>query len=177
MSVRPVAALLAVLLVGGALALGPGRPFLSSAAHALGLRRSPQPVRPGAALPDLALVNLDGSPASLRSHGTVVYNVFTSWCPSCNQELPDLLAVQREFKRRGIAFVGIDQGEPAGRVAAFVAERGIEYPVLLDASNVTTTLLGARVIPETLIVRNGTVARIFVGPMTASELKQAVEDV
>ncbi len=177
MSLRPVAALLAVLLVGGALALGPGRPLLSTAAHALGLRHSPPPVRPGAALPDLALTNLDGSPANLRSRGTVVYNIFTSWCPSCNEELPDLLAVQHDFKRRGITFIGIDQGEPSGRVAAFVAQRGIQYPVLLDASNVTTSLLGARVIPETLIVRNGTVSRIFVGPMTATELKQAVENV
>jgi cytochrome c biogenesis protein CcmG, thiol:disulfide interchange protein DsbE len=177
MSVRPVAALFAVLLIGGALALGPGRPFVSEAAHALGLRHSPPAARPGAAFPDLALTNLDGSPASLRARGTVVYNVFTSWCPSCNAELPDLLSVQPEFRKRGITFIGIDQGEPAGRVAAFVAQRGIQYPVLLDASNITTSLLGARVIPETLIVRNGTVARIFVGPMTAAELKQAVQDV
>jgi peroxiredoxin len=177
MSLRPFAALFAVLLLGGALVLGPGRPFVSEAAHALGLRHSPQAAHPGAALPDLALTNLDGSPASLRSRGTVVYNVFTSWCPSCNEELPDLLSVSRDLKKHGVTFVGIDQGEPAGRVAAFVAQRGIQYQVLLDSSNVTTSLLGARVIPETLIVRNGTVARIFVGPLTAAELKQAVQNV
>jgi thiol-disulfide isomerase/thioredoxin len=128
-------------------------------------------------MPALELVNLDGSPANLHQQGTVVYNVFASWCPPCNAELPDLLSAQSDLKKRGVRFVGIDQGEPSQRVAAFIAERGIGYEVLLDSTRSTTTLLGARVIPETLIVRNGTVKKVIVGPTTASELKRAVQNV
>ncbi len=174
---RPFAALLAVVLFAGALALGPGRPFVSHIAHALGLRPGVEPARPGAPMPELQLVNLDGTPADLQQQGTVVYNVFASWCPPCNAELPDLLLAQKELKRRGVRFIGIDRGESSQRVAAFVAARGIGYPVLLDSSSSTTTLLGARVIPETLIVRDGTVKKVIVGPTTASELTQAVQDV
>lgn len=177
MSRRPLAALIAVVLFVGALALGPARPLVSRAVHALGLRPTVQPARPGAPMPALDLVHLDGSPASLHQQGTVVYNVFASWCPPCNAELPDLLSIQNDLKKHGIRFVGIDQGEPSQRVAAFVAERGIGYPVLIDSSSSTTTLLGARVIPETLIVRDGTVKKVIVGPTTAAELKRAVENV
>ena len=174
---RFVVALLAVLLVGVALAAGPARPFVSRAAHELGLRKTPQAARPGAAFPALDLTNLDGTPAQPPSSGTVVYNVFTSWCPSCNEELPELLRAQATLKKHGIAFIGIDQGESAGRVQAFIAARGIPYPVLIDSAQSTTTLLGARVIPETVIVRNGKIEQILVGPMTAVELQRAVANV
>lgn len=177
MPFRPLAALFAVLLFAIVFAAGPGRPLLWHAAHALGLRATPEAARPGSAFPALNLANLDGTPASLSQQGTIVYNVFASWCPPCNAELPDLLRAHNDLKKRGVRFVGIDQGEPAGRVSSFIAMRGIEYPVVIDSSSSTTTLLGARIIPETVIVHNGTVERIIVGPTTAAELERAVENV
>ena len=177
MSIRTVAAGLVALFVALALIVGPARPLLSSAAHALGLRASQAPAMPGKPMPALGLTSLDGSPVTLDNRGTVVYNVFTSWCPSCNEELPDILRTQARLRKAGVRFVGIDQGEPADRVAAFVAERGIRYPVVLDSSRSTTTLLGARMIPETVIVQNGTVRQIIVGPTTQEQLTQAIKNV
>ncbi len=177
MPYRSLAALFAVLLIALALAAGPGRPLLSHAAHALGLRSTPVAARPGSAFPELDLANLDGTPATLNQQGTIVYNVFASWCPPCNAELPDLLRAHNDLKKRGVRFVGIDQGEPAGRVSSFIATRGIEYPVVIDSTSSTTSLLGARIIPETVIVHNGKVRRIIVGPTTAPELERAVENV
>jgi len=177
MALRPLAALFAVLLFAVALAVGPGRSLLSHAAHALGLRATPVAARPGSAFPALTLANLDGTPATLNQQGTIVYNVFASWCPPCNAELPDLLRANNDLKKHGVRFVGIDQGEPAERVSSFIATRGIEYPVVIDSSSSTTTLLGARIIPETVIVHNGKVERIIVGPTTASELERAVQNV
>jgi len=172
-----LAALFAVLLVALALAVGPGRALFSQAAHALGLRKTPEAARVGSAFPALALAHLDGSPATLDQHGTIVYNVFASWCPPCNAELPDVLRAHNDLKKQGVRFIGIDRGEPAARVSSFIAARGIDYPVLLDTSSSTATLLGARVIPETVIVHNGTVAKVIVGPTTTSELEQAVQNV
>lgn len=177
MALRPLAALFAVVLVAGALALGPGRPLLSHAAHAFGVRTQPTAVQPGSAFPALELANLDGTRATLDQHGTVIYNVFASWCPPCNAELPDMLRAHKDLAKRGVRFVGIDRGEPADRVSSFITERGINYPVVLDSTSSSTTLLGARVIPETIIVHNGTVAKIIVGPTTTSELEQAVQNV
>ncbi|MBV8636787.1 MAG: TlpA family protein disulfide reductase [Candidatus Eremiobacteraeota bacterium] len=177
MSRRVLVSLFAVLLVGGALVFGPARPLVSHLAHALGLRSAVTPAQPGAPMPALALENLDGTPATLPQQGTVVYNVFASWCQPCNQELPDLLLAQKELKKRGVRFVGIDRGEPPQRVAAFVQAQGIGYPVLLDSTSSTARLLGARVIPETLIVQDGTVKSVIVGPTTASQLTRAVENV
>lgn len=177
MRFRPAAVLLGALLLGGILALGPLRPLLSHAAHAVGLRRTPVAATPGAPLPPLALTDLNGTPAALEEKGTVVYNVFTSWCPSCNQELPDILSAYGALQKRGVRFVGIDQGESPDRVAAFISARSIPYPVLLDSSRATTVLLGARMIPETVIVHDGTVKRIIVGPTTNAQLTEAVEHV
>lgn len=176
MLLRSAAVVFGVLLLA-VVALGPLRPLFSAGAHALGYHPTPPPAAPGKPLPPMHLTTLDGGPADPPMRGTVVYNVFTSWCPSCNQELPDLLRAQTRLSARGVQFIGIDQGERPSSVEAFIAAKDIHYPVWLDSSRATTTLLGARMIPETVIVHDGTVARIIVGPTTANELEAAVAGV
>jgi thiol-disulfide isomerase/thioredoxin len=145
------------------------RPGLARIAYSTGLRHLPHPVRPGEAFPPLTLFNLHGAPVEIGSPpmtGITVYNVFTSWCPSCRIEAPMFAREARTLRRRGIDVVGIDQGETAAAVSAFADQFGLRYPILIDSDHVTDALLGARVIPETLIVRNGIVEKIAVGPLT-----------
>jgi peroxiredoxin len=171
---------LAVAIVVLALAVPAGRASLRQIAYDLGFRRPAAPVHVGERLPALALADLSGAQVTLGAdfpRGVVVYNVFASWCPPCNAELPDIKRAAVSLSRSGVRFVGIDQGESATQVGAFAARHDLRYPMLLDSSGKTTSALGARVIPETLIVRDGIVKSIIVGPTTASALSHAVEDV
>lgn len=146
---------------------------LRKLAYALGVLHPAPPLRAGAAFPALDVESLDGTPsrfdgASIR--GTVVYNVFTSWCPSCRQEAPAFSAALPKLRKAGIAVVGIDQGEPPQAVQRFTGAFGLDYPVVIDPDSATTASLSARVIPETIVVHDGIVREIAVGPVNAQFL-------
>ena len=174
---RLVAALLAVVAVVGAALVFPGfRAGLRAAARATGFAAAPRPVRTGERFPALAFSDLDGKAVVTANppSGIVVYNVFATWCVPCREETPELRRAAAEFAKRGIRVVGIDQGEPSGAVAAFAQEFGLGYPLLVDTTHQTSQVLGARVIPETIVVRDGIVRSISVGPMTSSDFERVV---
>lgn len=126
-------------------------------------------------MPALSLLSLDGNPVSVGpTHGTVIYNVFATWCPPCREETPTIARAAVEFQKRGIAVVGIDQGEPASAVTAFAREFNLGYPIMVDPNRQTNALLGARVIPETIVVRDGVVRAINVGPLDGAALDRLV---
>ena len=133
--------------------------------------RGVHPVRTGEALPALSLVALDGSALEIKpTRGTIVYNVFATWCPPCREETPTIARAATALRKRGIEVIGIDQGEPASAVNAFAKEFGLEYPIVVDPNHQTNSLLGARVIPETIVVRDGIVQAIAVGPLDQDAL-------
>ena len=71
--------------------------------------------------------------------------------------------------------IGIDQGENAGVDRAVHARYfGITYPIALDPSSATTATLSAHVIPETIVVHDGVVRYIAVGPVDPQQLRREV---
>ncbi len=160
----------AVFAVCALLAFGVG------VTHALRDRAWP-PLEVGDRLPPLTLSALNGDAVQLGTvagKGTVVYNVFATWCGPCNEEMPQITRAAAMLSKRGVAFVGIDQGESADRIASFAAANDLRFPLLMDTRRITTSRLNARVIPETLIVRDGIVRRMIEGPTTTGQVLAAV---
>jgi len=130
----------------------------------------------GKPLPDLSFATLDGSTQRLQpAPGRITFvNVFATWCPPCKAETPDLVAFAGAWKDRGVDVVGVDQEETAPLVEAFRARYHIAYPTLIDSSRQTKDLLGARVIPHTIVVDGSGVVRAIVsGPMTDDQMRRA----
>ncbi|HTX57346.1 MAG TPA: TlpA disulfide reductase family protein [Candidatus Acidoferrales bacterium] len=133
------------------------------------------PAQVGKPLPVLSLVDLDGAPASVRPQaGTTLYNVFATWCEPCAVETPLLASQAPLLGERGIRLVGIDQGDPPADVRAYIEHFGLNYPVFIDNHKTTNFLLEARVIPESVLVRNGIVENIYVGPLDRAALDHLV---
>jgi peroxiredoxin len=133
------------------------------------------PAAPGKPLPVISLTDLSGAPATVRPQaGTILYNVFATWCVPCAMETPMLSAAAPELRAKGIGIVGIDQGDSPLAVRSFIRRYDLQFPVLIDDSKATNALLGARIIPETVLVRNGIVEQIYVGPLTPSALHDLV---
>ncbi len=97
---------------------------------------SPTTAEPGAPL-DWSFVDLDGQRQALKQwRGEVtVLNFWATWCPPCLREIPAFIDLQTRFEAAGLSFVGIalDKSEV---VKPFVANKGINYPVVVGDQNV-----------------------------------------
>jgi len=113
-------------------------------------------VRVGDPAPDLSLADLDGNVVSLsRLKGSVVLLRFwATWCPTCRQEMPLLEEVSRDHAGKAIV-LGINLGERKKKVAAYRAEAGLSFPILLDPRGKAASGYDVLALPTTLIVDPG----------------------
>ncbi len=130
-------------------------------------------VQVGQALPALNFVDLDGvtKPLTFAPGRVTFVNVFATWCPPCKAETPDLVAFAARGTAKGIDVIGIDQEETAAQVRAYAARYGIRYSIVIDRGRETKDVLGARIIPRTIVVDGkGIVRAVISGPMTADQM-------
>lgn len=83
------------------------------------------------------LENLNGQPVALgdllKDHKAVLLNFWATWCPFCREEIPGLIALQKQYEGRGFTVLGVDIGESNKKVSAYVQKIGVNYPVVIDA--------------------------------------------
>jgi thiol-disulfide isomerase/thioredoxin len=104
--------------------------------------------------PSLALTTLDGKPLALDSlQGKVVLvNFWATWCPPCVKEVPSLERLYHELHARGFEIMAVAVGEPADKVRAFLADKPVSFPVLLDSEGAAFRDWQAYAFPTSLIL-------------------------
>jgi thiol-disulfide isomerase/thioredoxin len=105
----------------------------------------------------------------------VVVNFWATWCGPCLKEMPDLSAL--DAMRENVEVIGLayEDIEPAA-MKAFLEQHPVVYPVaILDVYAPPPAFATPRGLPTTyLIAPDGTVAKHFLGPVTAAELDAAI---
>lgn len=102
------------------------------------------------------LVDMVGRPvqgfssAHLAGRRTVL-NVWASWCPTCQEEHAQLLALA---KRNLAPIYGVDVRDPPAQTARFLAAHGNPFTAVgrVESRNDLMRALGARTLPATFIV-------------------------
>jgi peroxiredoxin len=133
---------------------------------------------PGVALPDVVLVDGDGTDVSTSSLvGTpLVLNLWYSTCAPCRRELADFAAVDAELAG-AVRFVGVNPLDDASTMTSFAGERGVRYELLSDPSSALVDALGVTAFPATVFVAaDGTIV-LQTGVLTADELRAHVAHV
>jgi thiol-disulfide isomerase/thioredoxin len=131
----------------------------------------------GEPAPVFALANDRGTPVSLEQYRgkVVVMNLWASWCPPCRAEMPDLQRLSQAYASRGVAVVGVNEGESPERAGAFAGALGIRFPIWIDGQQQYGRVFSALGMPTTAIVdRNGVIAQAFDGQLTYGEMQKAV---
>jgi peroxiredoxin len=101
---------------------------------------------------DFTLTDLDGKSWTLRQLAgkVVLVNFWATWCPPCRKEMPDLDALYLELREKGLVILAISD-EDRAKVAPFLAEHPVRYPVLLDPDRRVNDLFVVRGIPKTFV--------------------------
>ncbi|MBU9676275.1 TlpA family protein disulfide reductase [Burkholderia multivorans] len=104
----------------------------------------------------------------------VIVNLWATWCPPCQREMPILARAQRD--RPDIAVLMVNQGEDAQTVRAFLARKGLHFDhVLLDPSSATMRTYRSQGLPTTLFFdAEGKLVESHIGEITSARLKDAV---
>lgn len=87
--------------------------------------------------------------ASLLEGEVTLVNVWGEWCPTCKQEMPQLL----ELAERGVRLVGVDYKDTRAKGQAFLEEFGNPFEVnIFDPEGSLGFDLGVYGAPETFLV-------------------------
>lgn len=104
----------------------------------------------------------------------LVVNFWATWCPPCLKEIPEFVRLQQRYGAKGVQFIGIAIDD-ATRVLGFMAQTGMNYPVLmaeregLDLSRAAGNRLGA--LPFTVVIdRHGKAAKVELGVLDEQKL-------
>jgi len=126
-------------------------------------------VQMAAKLAGYSATRLDGSPYVVgeQKGKVLLLNVWATWCGPCRYEIPELKKMQAELGPKGFEVVGIavdEKPENERDVKAFVAEKAIDYPVVLDPDGRILLLLETSTVPTTVLLdKNGNVIWYSVG--------------
>ncbi len=117
----------------------------------------------------LRLSDLQGQP--------VLLNFWASWCPSCRQEMPELVAAYERYQERGLVIVGVNLQETDAKVLEFAEDFGLTFPIVIDRGGGVAEVwrLGGPVqgIPTSYFIdETGIIRAFYYGPMTEDALEE-----
>ena len=123
----------------------------------------------------LASVNGDVEPLSASDGKPTIVNLWATWYPPCQAEMPVLAQAQSE--NPGIHLVFVNQGETRQHVQAYVEARGMRLQhSLLDPSLQVARAVGAVGYPTTLFYdAHGRLLDVHLGPFSKATFQRAVQ--
>ena len=128
----------------------------------------------GVAAPAVSGHTVEGAQFDLSSYRGrwVVLNFFASWCPPCQQEMPDLVTFAYQHRHaHDAALVGVVFDDSASRARGFFSQSGARWPAVKDPSGQIALDYGVRGPPEIFLVSpQGIVMAHLDGPATNSGL-------
>jgi thiol-disulfide isomerase/thioredoxin len=118
--------------------------------------------------PEFTLQGIDGKNVKLSDYKgkVVVLDFWATWCGPCRMGVPDLVALQKEFKDK-VVVIGISLDRVSGTekdVKAFMKEMKINYPVIFGTEAVTKDYGNIQAIPTSFVIdKKGNIVDKHVG--------------
>ena len=81
---------------------------------------------------DFTLKDVEGKDVLLQSFKgkVIVLDFWATWCGPCKVESPHFIEFQEKYGQKGLQIVGISVDDPVDKLAPYVKEMGMNYPVL-----------------------------------------------
>ena len=130
-------------------------------------------IKIGNLAPDFSVSTLEGRTIKLSElRGKPVFlNFWATWCPPCNQEMPDIEKISKDGFP--VQIIGINEKESPMVVGSFLSQKGYTFPVAFDLKGDVAGLYMVTGIPTSYAIdANGIIRYIQTGPLTYAQLQQ-----
>lgn len=133
--------------------------------------------------PQFVTKTLDGKTVQLSDFlgKRVILNFWTTWCPPCQEEVPELqkfyetLTTQHDVVLLGLNITHDDLGIDV--IHDFREYYGITYPILLDETREITNSYEILTIPTTFVIdEKGNLEKQIIGPLTNDMLSEILAE-
>ena len=97
----------------------------------------------------------------------VLLNVWATWCPPCQAEMPSLQRLYQAYGDKGLKLgaVSIDDYVSEDSIRAFARNFGITFEILHDSTHAIERLYQTTGYPESFVIgREGTIRKKWIGP-------------
>ncbi|MBR4671248.1 MAG: TlpA family protein disulfide reductase [Butyrivibrio sp.] len=131
--------------------------------------------------PDFTAKLADGTEFKLSDHNNevVLLNFFASWCPPCMGEMPAFEKLKND-NIEGLSIICVDCMEDKETVDQLIKDEGYTFPIAYDEDGAIEMLYPTEGIPYTLVIKNGTIEKIYLGADNAdaqyAEYKGAIDE-
>jgi cytochrome c-type biogenesis protein len=122
--------------------------------------------------PTFNLSDVDGKAVSLDQYkgSVVVLDMMATWCPTCNQEIPELKAFKSAHPEVVLISIDVDKTEDSAKLKAHMQSKGASWIYCMDTDDILQKYK-ANEIPKIVIINpSGYVTFIRAGLVKSDEL-------
>jgi len=122
--------------------------------------------------PAFNLQDVDGKPVSLEQYkgSVVVLDMMATWCPTCNQEIPELKAFKSAHPEVVLISIDVDRTENSAKLKEHMQAKGANWIYCMDTDNILQKYK-ANEIPKIVVINpSGYVTFIRAGLVKTDEL-------
>jgi thiol-disulfide isomerase/thioredoxin len=107
-----------------------------------------------APMADDDLIDMKGNSVKLSDFkGKIVFlNFWTTWCPDCVFEMPDIERLHKKLGGKDLMIIALDLKESKEKVEKFILKHDLSFKILLDEKGGMGRAFGIRSIPTTFIL-------------------------
>ncbi len=130
--------------------------------------------------PDTTFTTISGETMTLKSlqGKPILITFWATSCGTCIKEIPDLVALYRQFHPLGLEIIAIAMAyDPPNRVVAMAQEQKLPYPVVLDLTAEYAKAFGRIwATPTTLLIDpKGIVAKRTIGAFDLADMQIRIQ--
>jgi len=115
--------------------------------------------------PDFTLNDMEGNSHTLSQYRgqVILIDFWATWCPPCVVEIPHFVKLYNKYNEKGFVILGASLDNNEKKLKSFVSNQAMNYPVLVNAGNVSSKYAIQAIPTAYLIDKQGKIEKKFVG--------------